>query len=1072
MKRSLLQKSGLRWNLPDPSKGSLFLRKKHFILSLTLIFQFFAFCSLAQSQHRVTGTVTDERGEALIGVSVKMKNGPQGVITDADGKYTLNLPNGNGILVFTYVGFTTREVPINNNSTLNVVLKESTSNLDEVVVTGYGTQRRGAITGSVATVTSKDLERVHGGSTVSTGLAGKLPGVTFRMPDGRPGASANIQIRNLGAPLYVIDGIQQDAGQFNNLSPNDIESITILKDASAAIYGVRAANGVVVVTTKQGKLGTRNSVNADIYTGVQNWTRFPDVLTNSHEYMTYKADAEMNRFSNTSITPSELEKYKAGTEPGYQSFNWRDFVIESNAPQTSVNVNATGGTEKLNYYVSGTHLYQNTLMGREYWFKRSNLQSNITSQISDRLKVGVQINGRIETRQNPGVPGLDDYFLAKFAVVRNTPLERPYANDNPKYLNDIKHNESNWAYLNYKIAGKLREDWRVLQTNFNAEYQIPGIKGLSVKGVYSYYIADQVLNNHEYTYNAYTYRPDTDTYDVTGGSTNPWRERNQRKVFANTTQGWLVYNNQFGRHSVGATFVAERITNRNAVNWIRSVPTTNVLPLIYYNTVVEYNDSDNRETRLGYIGRVNYNFADKYYLELQARRDASYLFAPGKRIGNFPSISAGWRITEEAFMKDLLGDKSILSDLKFRASYGVLGDDRDPNNTDGRPLISPFSYLEGYSYNSGTGVLDGRLITGSADRGIPNTVVSWLRSKMLNVGADFGFLNNRLTGSLEYFSRKRSGLLAVRNDVLLPRELGYDLVLENLNTDSQFGGEAALNWNSSVGKVNYTVGGNVSYSRGKLVSSYNPTFLNSWDRYRTSTQDRYRNILWGYEIAGQFQSQDEINQYPVNIDGQGNRTLLPGDLIYKDQNGDGKIDGYDERPIGYGGGTQPTVNFGFNIGLNYKAFDFHADFSGAAGYTWIQNWETRWAFQNDGNMLTIFKDRWHRQDPYDLNSAWVPGKYPANRFNDASHSNYNRTSSFWAHNVKYFRARTIEVGYTLPKNLLDKVRIHRARVYLNAYNLFSIDNLKEYAMDPEVVDENGLQSPQNKFINVGVNLSL
>lgn len=1022
-------------------------------------------------QKKVTGKVASAAGEPLVGVSVKVKGTNTGASTDADGNYALSVPANSTTLVFTYIGFTTKEEVIGDRSTVNVTLSEDDTQLEEVVVTGYGSQKRGSITGSVATVTSADLDRVKGGSTVSSTLAGKLPGVSFRMPDGRPGASANIQIRNLGNPLYVIDGIQQDAGQFNNLAPNDIESITVLKDASAAIYGVRAANGVVVVTTKKGKQGDRNTVNVDAYAGAQNWFRFADVLDNSYDYMRYRAEAEINRSGSTAITPAELERYRAGTEPGYQSFNWRDFVIDPNAPQTSININATGGSDKVNYYVSATRYDQNSTMGREYLFNRTNIQSNISAQISSRLRVGVQINGRIETRENPGVPGGDDYFLARFSILRNTPLERPYANDNPAYLNDIKHNESNYAYLNYDIAGKLKSDWRVLQSNFTADYQIPGIKGLTARGTYSYYLADHLLNNHEYTYEAYTYRPETDTYDVTGGSTNPWREREQIKQINQTYQAQLNYNNTFGRHNVAGTLVAERISQNRLRNWIHSVPSSNALPLIYFNTADQYQDSNDLETRVGYIGRVNYDFANKYYLEVSARRDASYLFAPDKRVGYFPSASIGWRITEEGFMKKLLGDESFLNDFKLRASYGILGDDR--NLLGNGPIVTPFAYIPGYNYNqNGISILDGRAIVVSRDKGVAFDNITWLKSKILDIGADFTLLDNKLTGSFDYFRRERDGLLAPRIDRLVPSEIGYALPEENLNSDAQFGQEAALNYNSRIGQLSYNIGINGSYSRSKSLDVYNPTFFNSWDQYRFSQVNRFTKTNWGREVIGQFQSVEEINNHPINNDGENNARMLPGDLIYKDQNGDGLINGFDDRPIGFGINTLPNINYGFSIGLGFKAFDFSADFSGGTGYTWYQNFETKWAFQNDGNLNRIFEDRWHRQDPYDPNSPWVAGKYPANRFNDASHPNYNNSNDFWAHNVWALRARTIQIGYTLPKKLLDKVNIQRARVYINGYNLFSIDNLDEFSVDPEVQDENGLQFPQSRIVNAGINISL
>ncbi|WP_423147204.1 SusC/RagA family TonB-linked outer membrane protein [Rubrolithibacter danxiaensis] len=1080
MKRSLLLHGGFSHAKQFPLRKGLFFRKIIYAVILPFFFLSLFTQTIAFAQTQVTGTVTDEKGVPLIGVSVKVKNTAMGAATDVNGKYVIKGVEGKETLVFTYIGYQVQEIPINNRPVVNVQLGSSSEALNEVVVTGYGTQRKGSITGSVATVTSKDIDRVHAGSTVSSSLAGKLPGVTFRMPDGRPGSSANIQIRNMGRPLYVIDGIQQDEGQFNNLAPNDIESITILKDASAAIYGVRAANGVVVVTTKKGAVGSGSKINIDAYAGYQDWFRFPNVLTNSYDYMSYRADAEVNSNifkvkpeERTNITQAELDKYQAGTDPAYRSFNWRDYILQDNhAPQNSVNVNFTGGSDKINYYVSATNFFQNSVLGHEYKFNRSNIQSNINAQVANGLKVGVQINGRIETRQNPGVPGLDDYFLSRLAVLRNTPIERPYANDNPNYLNDLgPHLESNYAFLNEKISGKLKNEWRVLQTNFTAEYAIPGIKGLDIKGTYSYYVADNLLNNHEYTYKAYTYRPATDTYDVTGGSTNPWREREQRKEYNQTFQGQINYNNTFGKHTIGATLVAERIKLQHLRNWIHASPISNNLPLIYFPTADRYDDSNTEEARIGYIGRINYNFADKYYLELSGRRDASYLFAPDQRVGYFPGASVGWRITEEPFMKNLLGEKSVLNDLKFRASYGVLGDDRNPYDQN-QPIIGAYSYLPGYNYNQGTAILDGNAVTVSRDKGIPITRISWMKSKITDVGVDFSMFNSKLSGTIDYFYRKRTGLPGNKNDVLVPVELGYSLPQENINSDAQYGEELSLNYNTKIGQANVNIGGNVSYSRSKNLHSYNPLFFNSWDQYRNSTENRFAHIDWGYEVAGQFQSFEQINNYNVNIDGQGNRTLIPGDLIYKDQNGDGKIDGYDQRPIGYGLGTQPNINFGFSLGANYKNFDFNIDFSGGAGYTWFQNWETRWAFQNNGNLNDIFTDRWHRADIFDVNSEWLPGKYPANRYNPGTnHSDYNSSSTFWLHNVRYLRARTIQLGYSLPEKWIKKVKMQRARVYINAYNLFSFDNLKEYQVDPEVSDDNGLQFPQNKVVNLGLNVT-
>ncbi len=1063
--------SFLSMRLPSRSANSaIFFRQMQKFLLLFVVSMLSASFIYAQDNAGITvsGYITDSAGAAIPKTTVTEKGTKNATTTDLTGHFSLKVASEKSVLVITSVGFATKEIMVGSKRDLSLSLEPQKVNMEEVVVIGYGTKKKESLTGAISTITAKDMDRVHGGSTVSTTLAGKLPGVTFKMPDGRPGSSANIQIRNMGDPLYVIDGIQQDAGQFNNLAPNDIESVTILKDASAAIYGVRAANGVVVVTTKQGRKNSGNTININAYSGVQNWSRFTDVLTNSYDYERLRAEAEVNRYGSTAITQAELDKWKQGTLPGYdKSFDWKSFIIKKNAPINSVNINFTGGTDKINYYVSGTNLFQNSVLGREYKFNRTNIQSNITAQVASGLKIGLAMNGRIETRDNPGVPGTDDYWLARFAILRNTPLERPYANDNTKYLNDIKHNETNWAYLNYQNAGKYHNDWRVLQTNATLEYQVPYVKGLSVKGLYSYYIADYVLNNHEYTYDTYTYNPVDSTYKRTGGSINPWREREQIKQINTTSQLQANYNNSFGNHTIAATFVAERLTNQRLRNWIHSVPTTNALALIYFATADQYQDSDDKQARIGYIGRVNYSYSNKYFVELSARRDASYLFAPENRVGYFPSASAGWRISEEEFFKKMLGNTKLLSDLKLRASYGELGDD-------GSALgLGAYSYIAGYNYNSSITILGGVPVIGSSDRGAPTTNISWLKSKITDIGADFSMLNGRLTASFDYFYRKRTGLRGVKTDVLIPSELGYSLPNENLNSDAQFGEEGALSYADHIREVQYVVGANLSYTRSMNLDSYKPKFLNSWDQYRNSGENRYKRIDWGYIIDGQFQTQEEINNYKVNIDGQGNKTLLPGDLIYRDINGDGKIDGYDVRPIGYGGGAQPNINFGLNFAVAWKGIEFHADFSGASGYTWFQNWETRWAFQNDGNLNTMFEDRWHRADIYDLNSTWIPGRYPALRYNQSGHSNYNRSSTYWAHNVTYLRARTIELAYSLPQNILVKTRaIKKARFYVNAYNLFSIDNVHKFNIDPEVNDDNGLQFPQSKVVNVGVNLTL
>lgn len=1029
----------------------------------------------------VQGKVTDDKGIALTGVTVQVKGTSVGTVTDVKGAFTLNIPDSNDSLVFSYIGFDSKVVGVNGRSRLTVQMVSSSKALRDVVVVGYGTQKKEDITGAISSVTSEDISKVHGGSTVSTSLAGKISGLSFRQSEGRPGSSAGIQIRNMGSPLFVIDGVVKDEGQFNNIAPDDIATITVLKDASAAIYGVRAANGVIVVTTKRGKLNEKPTLKIDAYTGWQNMTRYPNNTVDAYHWQLYAAEAQMNQNGSTSITPDEIAKWKAGTDYGYQSFNWPNFIFRKNAPQTSINVSVGGGGDNTNYYFSVSRLNQDAVF-KQYNFNRTNMQSNIDAHIGDHLKVGVDINGRVEERVNPGVPGGDDYWEPLFASMRNTPMEHPFANNNPNYLNDIGHNNDNAGLWTYKESGKWQDDWRVLQTNFHAEWELP-VKGLTAKGVYSYYYADEYKTNHEFTYKAYTYDPNDSSYTATGGSSNPWQERGRTMITESDLQGQLNYANSFGPHNIGATFVTEWYKRTTLYSWQHDVPPVNELDHILQPTIDNssgYNDDNTPEARIGYIGQITYNYANKYYLEASAREDGSWMWSPKRRWGFFPSISGGWRISAEPFFSNLVGSNGVLSDLKLRASYGKLGDDNvnaglattDPN------YLDPFAYMPGYNFpNNGEAlvILDGKAVTPSANRGEPITNITWMISNMTDIGADFSLLNGKLSGSIDYFYRKRTGLLAPKNDVVTPDELGYTLPRENLNSDAQIGGEFALNYSNKIGQLSYSVAANIGYSRKKNLDFYKPTYGNSLDKYFNGdqTDDRWANTFWGYQVIGQFKSQEQINNYKVNNDGFGNTTQLPGDLIYKDFNGDGVIDQQDTRPIGYNVGSQPSMYGGLDITLGYKGFDFTADFSYSGLYSYNRNWESRWPFQNGGSLLKDYTDRWHREDPFDLNSPWIPGKYPPLRFNDPSHSNYNKNSTYWLINIRAFRVRTLELGYTIPKRITDLVKINQVRFYVNGYDLFSFDNLKKSAsfLDPEINSDNGLQYPQSKFVNVGVNLT-
>jgi TonB-linked outer membrane protein, SusC/RagA family/TonB-dependent outer membrane receptor, SusC/RagA subfamily, signature region len=1018
----------------------------------------FSFGVFAQSI-TVSGTVKDMNGEPLVGVTLQVQGTFAGTITDTDGGFTMTNIDSNATLEVSYVGMKTQIVNVNGQRTLNIVLIEDSEMLSEVVVTGFGlAQRKESLTSAISVIGSQDLSRSKS-STASGALVGKIAGINSRQQDGRPGATTDIQIRNMGAPLYVIDGIQSDAGQFNNIDFNDIESISVLKDASAAIYGVRAANGVIVVTTKKGTRNSKNTVTVNSYYGWQSLYDFPKPATATTYIENYIQSETVQGATNYRYTKEDYEKWLQGTEKGYQPFDWYDYIWEV-SPQTYVNANVSGGSDKINYYLSVGNLNQDAIIVNYGGFNRTNVQMNINANISDKLRVGGGMNGRVERRVNPGVPGTDDYWLPRFGTYRNLPTRRPFANDNPKYPT-LTSTEAgtNFAWLTYDLSGRYEETWRVVQLNFDAEYEI--IDGLKAKALVSYYLANQRLDNQEYTYKLYGYDENTDTYPVIFENTNPWRERRQGYNEEITSNIQLSYHKQFGEHTIAAIVGAEAIQRDTPTTWVHSIPTSNALHLIDYETMDTYDDTgNNTQARLGYMGRFNYDFAGKYLVEFSGRYDGSWKFPTDHRWGFFPSASAGWRISEETFWRESrLSD--IFSDLKVRASYGLLGDD----NVSG---YNAFDYLGGYTYKNGGSVIDGKYTIGTVPRGLPVTTLSWIKAKIFDVGVDASFFNGKLTGSFDYFDRLRTGLPASRYDILLPSEVGFSLPQENLNSDRHRGYDLIVKWSDKVSDLSYSIGANATYSRFYDWDRYKPRFSNSWNVYRNSIVQRYGYLNWGLEADGQFQSWEEIATWPIDNDRQGNKTLRPGDVKYKDINGDGVINGMDERPIGYRQDSTPLFNYGFNFSFLWRGFDLAFDLTGGALNTWYQEWEQRNPFHDGGNNPQYYMENtWRLSDIWDANSELIPGKYPMLLIGNSSHSNY-WNSTFWKKNVKYLKLRNLEFGYTLPKSIVNRASISDVRFYVAGQNLFGLTNL--IGVDPEINETNGLAYPTMRIINVGITL--
>jgi len=1013
-----------------------------------------------QNLQRINGVVRDaDDGVVMPGVRVSVKSSGLETATDQDGQYQIQARQGD-VLIFSFVGYMPQELTVANQTNINVYLQRSQESLDEVVVVGYGTQKRATVTGAVSSITAENLSRTSA-TTTADALVGKVQGVTTRVTnsyegDARPGSPSVLQIRNMGEPLFIIDGIPQTSGQFNNINVNDIESISVLKDASASVYGFRAANGVVLVTTKRGQ-NRPPQININGYYGWQNLTRFPfENPANAYLFHLARAESQQNRGLPVTITPEELEKWRLGTEPGYQSFNQYDYVVNNpNAPQYNANLSVSGGSERSTYYISVGRVGQEYVM-KGHDFNRTNIQSNIQTTIAKGLVVGTQLSYRVEERNNVAIPGRDDPIWNAFLGTNSSwPMDNPYANGNKNYINgDVRYLTRLPSTYTREIAGWQEDVWNNASGNFFAEYTV--LFRLKIKATYSHNYKQNKFDRQRFSYDAYRYVPETDTYEVFGGFSSPLRNRSRREIQDRFAQLQASYDLTVGNHRLSAVAAYERSDSEENYTAVQSVPPINDNELIDFVDVNDVSTNWTISARSSYIGKVNYDYAGRYMVEVLGRYDGSYLYAKNRRWGLFPGLSAGWRISEEAFFPDWLG---FISDLKIRASWGQAGREQG---------INPWDYLGGATYGTSQFLLDGTVVTGARPRGLPVTNLSWVTSTSSNIGLDIALFNNSLTAQFDVFERKLTGLPTSRYDVLLPSEVGYTLPQENLESEANRGIEGIVTYTYRKQDFEYSVSANATLARRKILDRYKPRFGNAWDEYRNATHHRWYGVAFGYQVIGQFTSMEQIENYPVNIDGQGNTTLLPGDFIYKDVNGDRIIDDLDQRPVGYALYDNPILGFGLNNTVLYKGISLGVDLAGGSMYSFVQNLELRYPFQGGHNSPTwMLSDRWRRANVFDNNSEWVPGRYPPIRENP-NHSNY-RTSDYWRTNVKYLRVRRIELGYNLPQKWLEKIGLSAGRIYTSGTNLFTFDNLSHIELDPELAMDSGLRYPPQKIINIGFN---
>lgn len=1067
------------------------------VISLFLAFGISAHAAVAPGL--VKGKVKDASGQPLVGVTVRAGDTNNITATDLDGNYSLNVEDAD-VVEFSMLGYMTQKVKVAGRAVIDVTMEDDFELLEETVVVGYGTKRKGSVAAAVSTINSEDIARTTS-STLSSALVGKVAGITSRQKSGVPGSSATLQIRNLGTPLYVIDGIIKDESQFNSLEPNDIENISVLKDGAAAIYGVRAANGVILVTTKSGSKNEGTTVELDFNYGWQAWTSYPKLL-NAYEwvYSNYMMESNLGTLGVTpDVARAELEKWQSGyynpeTGEDYRGFDWTSYVSKA-APQRRYYGSVSGGSDKFTYYVSASHVNQDAVF-KDYNYQRTNVQSNFSFDISENLRMGFRFSGNINKNTAPAVAGTDKYEAPRTALYVLAPIYRPYANDNENYLNNISGQSGyNLAAMTIETAGKAEKKTTVAQADWDLDWKTP-VKGLTGKAVFSYSYSNAETDNFEKGWKEYSYDKATDTYNVVYDKSAAGVTYMERFNTRNTQyfgQALLNYDNTFGSHHVSGVAGFEFAeTDYHALNLQQHPVENEFINIISTNENNTVSESKSNKSTASFIFRAGYDYKGRYIVDFSSRYDGSWKFPKGKRWGFFPSGSVAWRVSEEPFFRNS-SVSSWFSNLKLRASYGMMGDDSLGS------LYPDFSYLEGYNYYNGSALISSdpfnsstsSKVIGSASKGIPITTISWMTVKMANVGLDFGFFGNKLSGEFDLFKRTRDGIPGTPSDLLFPLETGLSALPENLNSDSTMGLDMFIKWHDNYQDLKYNVGLNFTLARQKNGTRAGEIFYNAWDKYRWGKSDRWSNVVyntdggnyggvWMWTAIGRFQTQEEIDNYPVDQDGQNNATVRPGDVILLDVNGDGIINDYDERPLGYASADwpgdsstsnkNPLISVGLNIGLEWKGFDLSADIAGGFLNTFVADWYVKWGVTRSQNGYYYNNmNTWQHEDIFDLSSGWKEGLFPPLR-GLSSHSGH-WWNSFYSRSANYIRMRNLVFGYSLPSKWTRKAGIEQLRFYFEGTNLFYFYNsLRDYGFDPEISTVNGQDYPQHRVMSLGVSV--
>ncbi len=1055
-------------------------------LAAILMFLLLTVSAFAQSQNTVQGTVSDEKGGPVPGASIKIKGTSAGTVSDVNGKFSINADKG-ATLIITYLGYQEKDVLIGDQKTISISLEPASSTLNEVVVVGYGTQKKVSLTSAVTSISSQDIITTKN-ENVENMLTGKVAGLQVVQNTSEPGDfSNNISIRGLGNPLIVIDGVEQPdfsvtggngdnsvgtSNIFSRLDPNDVESISVLKDAAASVYGVKAANGVILITTKKGKAGTLQLTYSGTY-GLQVPSGLPKPV-NATDYMTLVNQQVLHQANGGVLvySPADFQAYANGSK---QSTDWYDAVFKKRAMQQQHNLTATGGNENTQYLLSvGFTDQDGILTSNDLNYKRYNVRSNVTSKISKNLTVNLNLSAIMDQKNSPA----QSFWYTTRETWRELPTQPFYANNNPQYLfNGTVDGGNPLAYQSSDINGYSTQNNKFFDGSLSLEYKVPFIEGLSIKGLYSY--DEQIQDNKLFqkSYSLYAYDDATKAYIPTLNNSPAFVQRQYYEYPKNTDQFSINYARSFkGGHNVSALLLYEG-NEQSGDNFAAyrqlAIPVDQILA---GNSTNQNATQDGGNTALyqyatnSIVGRATYDYKGKYLAEFSFRDDKSSKFSPQQGWGFFPSASLGWRVSDENFWKNSSA-LSFIENLKLRASYGVLGDDG----------TLYYQFLRGYNYpakgvNSDqptpnqlpSGSVFGNTFVNSVQStGIPNPQVTWSTSHTFDAGIDVDAWKGLLNFTFDYFIRDRKGLLAA--PVLqVPDVLGAPLPQENINGDRTKGFDFEVGHRGNIGKFRYNVKGTFLYTNTMNTSYAESNQGNSLLDWQRNNENRNQGIQMGYSGAGQYQNYGQILNSPVAV----GRGVVVGDYIYQDWNGDGQIDGNDVHPIAYGGNPNggpaiPKITYGLNIGGSYQNLDFNLLFQGTGMYSVSYIEQLNIPLWGGGSALTQFTNDWHpadpTADPYNPKTVWVPGNFAYT----GTTANTNSTFNFV--NAAYLRLKSAEVGYTLPNSALKVLGVKGVRIYANGYNLFTITKVKY--VDPEHPSGTyGYLYPLDKLFNVGLNV--